>query len=269
MRIDLISMWHNEEFLAPFFFNHYRFVDRIHIVMGSDTTDNTRLRIDEANKKHKNIQIHEFEFPGQKMDDLIKAEKLNSMYREMDGNYVFIVDSDEFIFYPEGYLDSHPDIIHFVKFWTVYRHHTEGDLNPDIPIRLQRRHGVSNYVGYDLYTKPSIIKAGQNFVLKPGNHSGYLNGEHVFWKKDKRAFPLFWKKRKRDFPPGVSRGEPLTGSHWGMADLSFAIQRYIVGRKNRQSDVNIKNKLAIQYQTFTEEYIRKLMKEHENDPQVF
>jgi hypothetical protein len=268
MKIDLITMWHNEEFLAPFFFNHYKFVGRIHIVMGSDTTDNTRIRIDEADRKYHNIQIHEFEFPGQKMDDLIKVNKFNSMYQEMDSDYVFIVDSDEFIFYPDGYLETHPEVIHFVKFWTVYRHHTEGDLNPDIPIRLQRRHGVSDYVGFDLYTKPSIVKAKQNFILEPGNHAGSLNGERVFWPQGKRAFPLFWK-RKRVFPPGVSRGEPLTGAHWGMADEAFAIQRYIVGRKNRQSEENIKNRLAVQYQTFTEDYIRKLMKAHENDRQVF
>ena len=258
MKIDLISMWHNEEILAPFFFNHYKFVDKIHIIMGSDTTDNTRIRIGEANRKYNNIQIHEFEFPDKKMDDLIKVNKFNSMYQEMDSDYVFIVDSDEFMFYPDGYLETHPDIIHFVKFWTVYRHHTEGDLNPDISIRLQRRHGVSDYVGFDLYTKPSIVKAKQNFVLEPGNHAFYLNGAHVFWKKNKRIFP-----------PGVSRGEPLTGAHWGMADPAFAIQRYIVGRKNRQSEVNIKNKLGVQYQTFTEDYIKKLMKDHENDRQVF
>jgi hypothetical protein len=256
MKIELMSMWYNEEFLAPFFLSHYRFVDKIHIFLDADTNDRTRNEIDKASELYKNISVQEFTFPD-KMDDIIKIVKLNEFYKTIDSDYVFLADADEFIFYPAGYLEANPQIIHFTKLWNVYRHHTEQDLNPERPIREQRRHGVSDFEGFDVYTKPNMVMAKQDFSWALGHHAGFLQGQAVDWYASHELFP-----------PGVSRMDPLPGAHWAMADPAFAVERRMKGRKERQSQVNLQLGLTIQHHFITEEAIRTSMKLHENDPQV-
>ncbi len=41
IKISVISVWYNEEKLAPFFLEHYRFADAIHIAVDADTCDGT------------------------------------------------------------------------------------------------------------------------------------------------------------------------------------------------------------------------------------
>jgi len=256
MKIELMTMWYNESFLAPFFLRHYRFVDKIHIFLDADTDDGTLGKINEARAHHGGIHVHEFRFPD-KMDDRIKAGQFNAFYKTIDADYVFLVDSDEFIFYPPGYLDANPYVVHFTKLWNVHRHHTDQDLNPDLPIREQRRHGVSDFEGWDVYTKPNIVKAKQDFHWDLGHHAGYLDGHWVEWNAQHEGFP-----------PGVSRMAPLEGAHWSMADPAFVFDRRVKGRKDRQSKVNLEHGWAVQHHAITEEAIRASLKRHENDPQV-
>ena len=59
MRIELITMWYNEEFLAPFFLNHYSWVDKIHIILTPVPTDRTEA----IAKRYPNVEIEYFWFP--------------------------------------------------------------------------------------------------------------------------------------------------------------------------------------------------------------
>ena len=59
MKIVLITMWYNEEFLAPFFLNHYKWVDKIHILLDADTDDNTEA----IATGYSNVLIEHFNFP--------------------------------------------------------------------------------------------------------------------------------------------------------------------------------------------------------------
>jgi len=40
--IEVLTMWHNEAFLAPFFLKHYAFADSIRVIDDVDTSDNTK-----------------------------------------------------------------------------------------------------------------------------------------------------------------------------------------------------------------------------------
>lgn len=250
-------MWHNEEFLAPFFLEHYRFADKIHVFMGADTTDKTREIIDSKNELCKNIMVHRCDFPANKLDDNLKITTINCFYRTLDCDYVILVDADEFIFYPTGYLDKYGGLVHFTKLWNVYRHITDSDLDPFVPIREQRRHGVSDYFGYDLYTKPNIVKAKQNFYWLAGHHVCSINGTIVRWNHPRGYFPV-----------GVGQMVPLTGAHWAMADPAFTLERRIKERQERLSDVNKKGGLGV-FPTQTEMSLRQILQQHEHDPLVF
>lgn len=252
MRIELMTRWFNEEFLAPFFLRHYRFVDKIHLFLDADTNDNTREVI--ARENQGNVQVHEFKFPD-KVNDIIARDHFNEFYKTMDCDYVMLVDADEFIFYPPRYLEEHPELVHFTKLWNVYRHVTDKDLDPNLSVREQRRHGVSDLEGWDIYTKVNIVKAGMDFWWEAGMHSGKLNGHMVDW-----TMPRTW------LPPGVSH-TPLTGAHWPNADPCFTVKRR-VNRCLRQSNYNLTHGLSTQHHGVTEEKVRALLKEHENDPIV-
>jgi len=66
-KIELMTLWYNEEFLAPYFLNHYKFIDTIHLFLDSDTNDTTKEIISQYN----NVSLKQFTFPD-RMDDEIK-----------------------------------------------------------------------------------------------------------------------------------------------------------------------------------------------------
>ena len=255
MKIELMTRWYNEEVLAPFFLKHYQFVDKIHLFLDTDTDDKTLEKIDLAKREHDNIQVYDFKFPD-KVNDIIARDHFNDFYKTLNCDYVFLVDADEFIFYPEGYLEKDPHIIHFTKLWNVYRHITDKDLDINISVQEQRRHGVSDLEGWDIYTKVNIAKVGLDFWWEAGMHSAYLNGNLIDWTR----IPHGW------LPPGVS-WTPLMGAHWPNADPCFSIQRRL-NRCLRQSEYNLTHGLSTQHHGVTEDKIVSLLKSHENDPRV-
>ena len=58
MKIDIITMWYNEAFLAPLFLNHYSFANTIHLLYDEDTTDNTLDIV----SKYNNVKVIPFDF---------------------------------------------------------------------------------------------------------------------------------------------------------------------------------------------------------------
>src|SRR3990170_5792830 len=265
MKIELITMWYNEEFLAPFFLNHYSWVDKIHIILDADTNDNTEL----IAREYPNVEIEHFKFPDM-MDDVIKVNKINDKYNTLtDSDYVILVDSDEFIFCNQIdkpvrlHLEKTGKDVYFVNLWQIYQHETDLPLDPNESIPYQRRHGDPNM--HDpiniMYIKPAIVKGGKNLYWTSGNHELVYDGNRLYWET--RNIEMM-----KALNVSVKRNEMLQGSHWKLADLKETIKRRILNRKQRQSQANITRGLTIQYHHITEEDIIQEYNKNKNQPVV-
>lgn len=248
VKIAIITMWYNEEILAPFFLSHYSYVDQIRIIIDSDTNDNT-VGICDA---YPNVVLENFTFPDM-MDAQIKQAKLHSVYNEMETDWIFMVDADEFIFPlllgtdPREVLSKQVGNVMYASMWQVYRHSTDEDLDPTLPAITQRRHGdpdmKSWYNGH--YIKPLMARRG--FPAK-----AWTLGCHSF-HPDSRIKACDFK---------------FHGTHWKMADPELAVIRRL-NAKNRQSSVNLASGFQCHDFNVTEGGIRQACAEHINDPVLF
>lgn len=265
MRINLISMWYNEEFLAPFFLNHYKWVDKIHLIIDSDTNDNTL----EIIRSYNNVEIEFFKFPDM-MDDKLKVNKINNVYCSIfDADYVIVVDSDEFIFCNDPHKSVKDHIsqtmkdIYFVNFWQIYKHEDDNPLDPTIPVYEQRLHGDPNMDDpfNVLYVKPIVVKAGKNIYWGVGNHEVIYDNRNFLWR-DRDIESMNQKNI------ASNQKDMLQGSHWKLVDLDQTITRRITNRKNRQSKVNLAEGLTYQYHSITEADIIKEYESNKKQPIV-
>jgi SAM-dependent methyltransferase len=245
-------MWYNEEFLAPFFLNHYSWADKIHILLDADTNDRT----EEIAREYPNVEIEHFKFPDM-MDDIIKVAKLNDKYRSIkDADYVALVDSDEFIFCNNlkkavrTHLEETRKDVYFVNLWQIFKHETDPPLDPNASIPLQRRHGDPNMDDHFnvLYIKPAIVKGGKNLCWTCGNHEVVYEGNSLKWQTRNLGI-------MESLNVSVRKNEMLQGSHWRLVDLEETIKRRINNRKNRQSQVNLAKGLTFQYHDICEQQI--------------
>ena len=252
MKVEVITMMFNEEFLVPFFMGHYSWVDKIKVFIDADTTDNTELIV----RNYPNAEVYKFRFPDM-MDDALKVGFLNEAYRSSEANWVIMVDADEFVFKnmkPDirSILEQEKADVIISKLYQVYRHRTDSDLDMTKPAIIQRRHGIANE-GFDkrcgfslgLYNKPIVARGGLKISWTAGNH----------FIKYEQAYP-------------VSSQEFLDGAHWAMADPCFCIERRCKGRRDRQSKFNLENGMTIQHHHITEEQVKAECDAHLNDPEV-
>ncbi|MDD2850974.1 MAG: glycosyltransferase family 2 protein [Desulfuromonadaceae bacterium] len=237
MKIELITMWYNEEFLAPFFLNHYSWVDKIHILLDADTDDNT----EKIAARYPNVSVEYFKFPNM-MDDLIKSRKINEKYRSItDADYIIVVDSDEFILcnrltdVVKDHIILKDKSIYFAVLWQIYQH--EHDIRPDPskPVYPQRRHGDPTIANCNI--KPVVVKAGLNLVWGVGNHSVVLDGKHMSWLTPHVDV-------MSEHGVSVRPVDMMQGAHWRLFDLNETINRRIRNRANRQSQVNLSTNLS-------------------------
>lgn len=258
-------MWYNEEFLAPFFLNHYRWVDRIHIILDADTNDRTEL----IARRYPNVQIHQFRFPDM-MDDILKSTVISQTYRSLDdADYVIVVDSDEFIFPWDltqsvpGHLAETGKDVYFVNLWQIYKHESDPPLDPSIPVYLQRRHGDPDMESVENigYLKPIIVRGGLNLFWGIGNHYIVHNGIKMEWASRDQAGHM-------QLDVAQEKAEMLQGAHWRLVDLDQTIKRRITDRKQRQSRVNLERGLTAHYHQVTEEDIIREYEAHKHDPVV-
>ncbi len=203
MKITIVSVWYNEALLAPFFLNHYNYVDEIHIFLDMHTNDKT----EEICRQFDNVEIEEIRFPKDRFGGKAKMRKINSFIVELKSDWVYVIDADEFIV-PE--YNEEPRIVLarqtanllYTKFWQTWKHETETALDPLNPSIYQRRHGVLAYAKKKgLYKKPVIVKPETNIIYKSGTHS-YCTDEKIIVSKEK-----------------------FMGFHWGNADIDTAISR--------------------------------------------
>jgi len=247
MKIAIVTMWYNEEYLANYFLRQYNYVDEICILLDSDTNDHTF----EICSNYPNVKIESFTFK-EGFDDILKQKKINDVVKTKKGfDWVFVLDADEFIFLsggedPKEFLRQQTGNVMVAKMWQVYRYKTDSDLNSwDAPF-MQRQHGDPNLSGFNSnWVKPVIIKPEVVVEWSVGCH---------------RILETQIEQRLcKDF---------FLGSHWANADPELAIQRRLVS-KARQSRSNIEHQYQSHNHNITEEKIRKLCKEHENDPKLF
>ena len=261
MRIELITMWYNETYLAPFFLNHYSWVDTIHILLDADTTDDT----EEIARRYPNVQIEHFRFPDM-MDDIIKVRKINEKYRTIrDADYVIVVDSDEFIFCNEldapvkEHLRNTSKNVYYATLWQIYQHETDKPLDPGMPVHLQRRHGDPAIAS--TYIKPVIARAGLEIVWGHGNHSIVYDGIHMGWET-KNTYEMI------DRGVTVEPCDMLQGAHWKLFDLDETIRRRIANRTKRQSHFNLRSNLTFHHHHTTVQDVVNEYEEHKFCPVV-
>lgn len=265
MKIHLITMWYNEEFLAPFFLNHYAWVDTIHILLDADTSDHT----EQIARQYSNVEIEYFQFPDM-MNDIIKSTAISHKYLSIrDADYVIIVDSDEFIFPwdTSRTVREHLSVTgydaYFVNLWQIYKHESDCPLDPELPVYRQRRHGDPEMETLDNigYLKPIVVKGGLDIFWGIGNH-------YIVWNTIK----LEWATRQRagetPLKVATTHDTMLQGAHWRLVDLGETITRRIANRKQRQSAVNLDKGLTAHYHQTTEADIIKEYENHKNDPLV-
>ena len=233
--LTVISVWRDEELLAPFFLSHYSFVNRIIILLDTATTDQTR-NVLESDKK---VEIRDIAFPN-KFDDCIKINAINSCYREISEGWVLVADADEFLLEQE--FDPQFDV-YFSEFAEVYRHEADLDLDPLMPAVLQRVHGIwqkdNNPHGFQT-GKPNIAKAGLDVGWGVGHHS--IGGE---------------------FSPVCGEARVL---HWQMADPIIMVARHL-NRHNLLSPENIQRGHGVHWAYFQQPgYINRIFEAHKNDP---
>jgi len=248
MKIEVITMWFNEEFLAPLFLDHYRFANKIHVIVDTDTTDKSV----EIASEHNNVVLHDFTFPDG-MDDILKINEVNRLAGTLDCDWIIAVDADEFLFPLSGgtiedWIIKEVKGANVIKanIWQVYKHVSDGPIDRTKKALYQRRHGdISMKYKNSLYIKPCLIKPGFGIEWRVGCHKLQPNDNTLI------------------------NESMLYGTHWAMADYDLAIDRRIKGRKDRMSLSNHKNLLSKHNHKITKSKIKALCDQKENSPRLF
>jgi hypothetical protein len=255
MRIKLFACFYNEEFLVPFFLSHYQWVDHIEALV-SPCTDNT-LALLAADPR---VVINPIGFPGGKFDDVVKIDAINRAINEspFDADWHLVVDADELVWPPglpgacrynvtQSLCDYRDSNMIYAQMWTVFRHHSDSDLDPSQPPSMQRRHGIND---------PDAIefKNGRKPVFtRPGFGARYTIGQHDL-----------------EFNPAISQGlEDWHGSHWTNADPAFCVKRRVADRSPRMSDNNHAARLGYHNFDLTQAKVLEECTAHMNDPLCF
>lgn len=235
-KITVISEWYNEETIAPYFCNHYKYVDEIHILLERNTRDKTR----EILAKYPNVVIEEIHCV-EGLNDQAKVNDINKAILQVTDGWGIIVDPDEFI-YPDNFEDPQEffkrqkeDLI-YSYCWDIYRHKDDIDLDPEIPPIGQRLHGDPNI--NEWRRKPSVFRAGCGLQLQPGNH--------LVQKPITRSKDIF------------------RGVHWNLADPIFFARK--ISQRDRMSAFNKKKGYGVQNYKISLDSLKNMCREHSQDP---
>lgn len=241
---EVITMWYNDVFLAPFFLKHYSYADHIRVIIDADTDD--KAECEALVHQYPNASAEFFSFPdGYNVD--VRQNLIFSACNESKADWVIVPDSDEFIFCGDmhQFLSSQTADIVVVRLYQVFRNSLDADLDLSQPIEGQRRHGDPNYVkGRNSHgSKPIIIRTGKKIHLMPGNHN-------------------VWNKHRYTVSKDI-----LIGQHWQMADPCFCVPRRL-SRSKRLGDASLPTGYAFHDLHVTEEYILSQCNAHLNDGEL-
>jgi GT2 family glycosyltransferase/SAM-dependent methyltransferase len=248
VKIAAVTMVYNEAFILPYFLRHYSYLDEIHVLYETDSTDESL----EILMQTPNVVIEEGHIEGG-LDDIEKVNIINKAMQRINADWVYVVDPDELIFPPNNesphdFLKRQSCDVVRSGMYQVYRHRTDKDLDPSLPPIPQRIHGDPDLystetetirTANDTYIKPNIVR--------PSKHLRFLAGHH-FIEGDPQTSP-----------------ELYVGAHWQMAEPSFAIARRME-RKARVSERNKSRQLGWQHFDVTEDKISEECERHLDDP---
>jgi len=249
MKISAVTMVYNEAFMLPFFLRHYHYLDEIHVLYETDTTDQSFDILSRA----PNVVIEKCHIEGG-LDDIEKINLFNSAVQRISADWVYVVDPDELIFPPNespySFLNRQScDVVRSGMF-QVYRHRNDKDLDPTLAPIPQRIHGDPDLFSTDeqpnrasnsLYIKPNVVRPSVNIRFLPGHHQ--IEGN-----------------------PHTS-SELYLGAHWQMAEPSVAIARRME-RKARISERNRAHRMGWQHFDVSIEKIREECERHLDDPAI-
>lgn len=249
MKIAIVTVWYNEEDLAPFFLKHYSYVDNIYVYLDTVTNDSTR----NICKAHSNVTIRSMSFPAG-YDPAAQVRRINSAVRALKHDWVYAVDADELIQQPKQYQSAKAFLLEqqdqgynlvIAKMFQVYRHVTDQDLDITKPVLPQRSHGDPDLstVFNRCYVKPIVVKPETGIAWHVGCHN---------YKKNKNI--------------RVAK-ERFFGAHWKMADPVLAIRRRMHNRARLSKESRKKRRLW-QDARITKKAILTALKQHSHDPNV-
>jgi len=179
MKIAAVMMVYNEALILPYFLRHYNYLDEIHVLYETDSTDDTLKILNQT----PNVVIKNCHIEGG-LDDIEKVNLINDTLHAIKTDWVYVVDSDEFIFPPKespnDFLSrQNYDVVRAAMF-QVYRHRTDKDLDLSLPPIPQRIHGdpdlfstveEPNRARNAAYIKPIVVKRSSKIRFLPGNHA--------------------------------------------------------------------------------------------------
>lgn len=237
MRVETITCVYNEEFLLPFYLQHYSWVDRVNIIFDIDTNDASLRRIVSYSKSlGLDVKLTLMDMP-EGMDNIIKINNINWVYKQLPADsFALLVDADEFVLVDREKLEQIKDLVTVVYFGHVYRHVDEEDLDPTKPIKEQRRHGFISG------RKPIVVRGGLDASWDVGCHECSVK-------------------------PYNDIG--LVLAHWCMADPCFCIDRRYLDRVLRYSDNNKKHGFSTHISSATRESLLAECRQHENDAAIW
>jgi len=257
MKISAVTMVFDEELILPYFLSHYRHLDQIVVLYETDTTDGSLDLLHHA----ENVSVVPVHVTGG-IDDLQKVALINEWIGRIQTDWLYVLDSDEFIF-PEGGINDHTflekvvpsgDDVLLAMMYQVYRHKDDRDLDPTRPPVPQRLHGDPDRFSRIQtptrdcnahYIKPIVIRPRAGIRFSPGNHILHQDAS-TDYKISNFTF---------------------SGVHWQMADPTLALYRRM-RRKARISEVNKRNGYGFQHWNVTEEGILDECQKHLNDPLI-
>ncbi len=248
MKIAAVTMVYNEALVLPYFLRHYSYLDEIHVLYETDTTDESL----EILMRAPNVVVEKGHIEGG-LDDIEKINLINKAVQRIKADWVYVVDPDEFIFPPNNespysFLKRQSCDVVRSGMYQVYRHRDDKDLDPTVPPVPQRVHGdpdlfstvqESNRASNSVYIKPNVVRPSKTIRFLPGHHQ--IEG-------DPQASPDLY-----------------VGSHWQMADPSIAIARRME-RKARVSERNKAHKMGWQHFDISIEKIKDECDRHLDDP---
>src|SRR6185503_6740392 len=97
LKIAAITMVYNEAILLPYFLRHYSYLDEIHVLYETDTSDESL----EILTQTPNVVIEKCHIKGG-MDDIAKIDLINKTVQNLKADWIYVVDPDEFIFPPNN-----------------------------------------------------------------------------------------------------------------------------------------------------------------------
>jgi len=177
-RIAAITIVYNEALILPYFLRHYEYLDEIHVLYETDSTDETLQIL----KKTPNVIIKSCHIEGG-LDNLDKVSLINDTLSKIKADWVYVLDSDEFIFppneSPHDFLSHQNHDVIRAAMYQVFRHRTDTDLDPSLSPIPQRIHGEPDVFStvekpnrdYNAhYIKPVVVRPSSGARFLPGNH---------------------------------------------------------------------------------------------------